>query len=34
MQELEGFVGSSWQTPPAFSALRVNGQRAYKLARY
>lgn len=27
------FVGQISQTPPAFSAVKVNGQRAYKLAR-
>lgn len=27
------FVGKIQQTPPAFSAIKVNGQRAYKLAR-
>ena len=27
------FVGDSMQTPPAFSAIKINGQRAYKLAR-
>ncbi len=30
---LEGFVGDHMQTPPAFSAVKINGQRAYKLAR-
>jgi tRNA pseudouridine55 synthase len=30
---LESFVGDIMQTPPAFSAIKVNGQRAYKLAR-
>ena len=30
---LEGFVGDSMQTPPAFSAIKINGQCAYKLAR-
>jgi len=30
---LEGFVGESMQTPPIYSAIKVNGQRAYKLAR-
>jgi tRNA pseudouridine55 synthase len=30
---LEEFVGEITQTPPAFSAIKVNGQRAYKLAR-
>ncbi len=28
-----GFVGETQQCPPAFSALKVDGQRAYKLAR-
>ncbi|MCC7192369.1 MAG: tRNA pseudouridine(55) synthase TruB [Phycisphaeraceae bacterium] len=27
------FVGQIAQTPPAFSAVHINGQRAYKLAR-
>lgn len=27
------FVGAIQQTPPAFSAMKVDGQRAYKLAR-
>src|SRR5262245_7483996 len=26
---LEGFVGTFEQTPPAFSAAKINGQRAY-----
>ena len=30
---LPGFVGEIQQRPPAFSALKVNGKRAYKLAR-
>lgn len=30
---LAGFIGQSHQTPPQFSAVKVNGQRAYKLAR-
>ncbi|MEQ9461306.1 MAG: tRNA pseudouridine(55) synthase TruB [Phycisphaeraceae bacterium] len=29
----EGFVGEVEQTPPAYSAVHVDGQRAYKLAR-
>lgn len=33
-QTIEQFVGNIWQAPPAYSALRVNGVRAYKLARY
>lgn len=27
------FIGTVTQTPPAFSAIKINGQRAYKLAR-
>lgn len=30
---LDNFKGDLQQTPPAFSALKINGQRAYKLAR-
>ena len=30
---LEQFTGEITQTPPAFSAIKVDGQRAYKLAR-
>ena len=30
---LKQFTGEIEQTPPAFSAIKVNGQRAYKLAR-
>jgi tRNA pseudouridine55 synthase len=30
---LEGFVGQVTQTPPTYSAIKVGGQRAYKLAR-
>jgi tRNA pseudouridine55 synthase len=30
---LAKFVGEITQTPPAFSAIKINGQRAYKLAR-
>ncbi len=30
---LESFLGKSMQVPPAFSAMKINGQRAYKLAR-
>ena len=30
---LDGFVGEISQVPPAFSAVKVDGQRAYKLAR-
>lgn len=27
------FLGEQWQVPPVFSAVNVNGKRAYKLAR-
>ncbi len=30
---LERFIGNIMQTPPIFSAMKVNGVRAYKLAR-
>lgn len=30
---LKKFVGTIQQTPPAYSAIKINGQRAYKLAR-
>ena len=30
---LSAFTGRLQQTPPAFSAIKVNGQRAYDLAR-
>jgi tRNA pseudouridine55 synthase len=30
---LQKFTGEIMQTPPIFSAMKVNGQRAYKLAR-
>jgi tRNA pseudouridine55 synthase len=30
---LEGFVGEIMQVPPAFSAIKVDGERAYDLAR-
>lgn len=32
-QTLQKFTGEIMQTPPAYSAVKVNGQRAYKLAR-
>ena len=31
--QLIKFQGEIQQTPPAFSAIKINGQRAYKLAR-
>jgi tRNA pseudouridine55 synthase len=30
---LQHFTGEIMQVPPAFSAMKINGQRAYKLAR-
>lgn len=30
---LGSFRGQIWQTPPLFSAIKINGQRAYQLAR-
>lgn len=30
---LKGFVGTITQTPPIYSAIKINGQRAYNLAR-
>lgn len=30
---LSNFIGTIWQTPPMYSAVSVNGQRLYKLAR-
>jgi tRNA pseudouridine55 synthase len=33
LEVLESFQGHISQVPPAFSAIKVNGQRAYKLAR-
>lgn len=32
-QTLEQFKGEIRQTPPIYSAIKINGQRAYKLAR-
>lgn len=33
LRAFKKFTGQIMQTPPAFSAMKVNGQRAYKLAR-
>jgi tRNA pseudouridine55 synthase len=33
VQVLHTFEGQIMQVPPAFSAMKINGQRAYKLAR-
>ena len=30
---LQGFIGKISQTPPKYSAIKINGERAYKLAR-
>ena len=30
---LDSFIGTITQTPPRFSAIKINGERAYKLAR-
>ena len=32
-EAIQNFTGEIEQIPPAFSAIKVNGQRAYKLAR-
>lgn len=32
-ETIQSFVGAYNQTPPAFSAIKIDGQRAYKLAR-
>jgi tRNA pseudouridine55 synthase len=32
-EALKGFVGEIQQTPPIYSAIKINGKRAYKLAR-
>jgi tRNA pseudouridine55 synthase len=32
-EALKKFVGTIEQTPPAYSAIKINGERAYKLAR-
>ncbi len=32
-EALQGFIGDIQQVPPKFSAVKVDGQRAYKLAR-
>ena len=31
--QLKKFIGDIWQTPPVFSAVKVDGKRAYDLAR-
>ncbi|MEG0948387.1 MAG: tRNA pseudouridine(55) synthase TruB [Bacteroidales bacterium] len=32
-ETLKKFVGSIWQVPPVYSAVKVDGKRAYELAR-
>ena len=32
-EAIKRFVGKIWQRPPAYSAVKIKGQRAYKLAR-
>lgn len=32
-QKIQAFVGEIWQVPPVYSAVKVDGQRAYDLAR-
>lgn len=32
-EKLKGFIGAIQQVPPAYSAVKVDGKRAYKLAR-
>lgn len=32
-ETIPAFVGEQWQTPPMYSAVWVNGKRAYELAR-
>ena len=33
LKEMKTFIGDQYQTPPMFSAKKVNGQKLYKLAR-
>ncbi|WP_025897508.1 tRNA pseudouridine(55) synthase TruB [Sneathiella glossodoripedis] len=33
LEALQAFTGSITQIPPAYSAIKINGERAYKLAR-
>lgn len=33
LEAMKGFTGEISQRPPIFSAIKINGQRAYKLAR-
>ena len=33
LKEMKAFIGDQYQTPPMFSAKKINGQKLYKLAR-
>jgi len=33
LAQMKGFLGDQYQTPPMFSAKKINGQKLYKLAR-
>lgn len=33
LREMKTFIGDQYQTPPMFSAKKINGQKLYKLAR-
>jgi tRNA pseudouridine55 synthase len=33
LDEMKTFMGDQYQTPPMFSAKKINGQKLYKLAR-
>ncbi|MFO8027142.1 MAG: tRNA pseudouridine(55) synthase TruB [Opitutales bacterium] len=33
LKEMKSFIGDQYQTPPMFSAKKINGQKLYKLAR-
>jgi tRNA pseudouridine55 synthase len=33
LKEMKSFLGDQYQTPPMFSAKKINGQKLYKLAR-
>lgn len=33
LQAIQGFIGDISQEPPAYSALKIGGKRAYRLAR-
>ncbi len=32
-EQLDSFIGDQYQTPPMFSAIKINGQPLYKMAR-